>query len=95
MDLYIYYRVACEREQQLRDRASAMQSLLSKRHGVAAELKRRPDAKNGQHTWMEVYRAVPPEFDAILTHAVAEAGLQALIDGERHTEVFMDVSSCA
>jgi hypothetical protein len=72
-----------------------MQSALSKQHGIGAELKRRPDAKNGQHTWMEVYRAVPDKFDAILAHAVSEAGLQSLIEGERHTEVFMDVSSCA
>jgi hypothetical protein len=91
MNLYIYYRVQCERAPQLQQCAVAMQAALLKKHGVAAELQRRHHTQNGQHTWMEIYRAVPDGFDAILAHAVAESGLIPMIDGERHMEFFLDV----
>jgi len=95
MDLYIYYRVRCEDAQVLQARVAAMQSVLSKEHGIAVALKRRSEKKDGRQTWMEVYPAVPQGFEASLAHAVAQAKLDALIDGERHTEYFLDVFSCA
>jgi hypothetical protein len=58
-------------------------------------LKRRPEAKDGRHTWMEVYLAVPDGFDAVLERSVEQAQLARLIDGERHAERFMDAASCA
>ncbi|MBI1890838.1 MAG: DUF4936 family protein [Burkholderiales bacterium] len=93
MNLYIYYRAACDREPELLKRVTSMQANLSKRHGIVAELKRRPQAQNNQHTWMEIYNSVPSGFDAILAHEVVASGVQALIDGERHTEVFIDATS--
>jgi hypothetical protein len=95
MDLYIYYRVRSEHIEALRDRALAMQKSLSGEYGIVSGLKRRPEEKDGRQTWMEVYEAVPENFEAILERAVAQAGLAGLIDGQRNTEYFLDVSSCA
>jgi hypothetical protein len=95
MDMYIYYRVRSDRARDLHGLVRALQADLSQRHGIAAELKRRPDEKNGFHTWMEVYLGTPSGFDAILEQAVAETELAMLIDGERHVEYFLDAASCA
>lgn len=95
MDAYIYYRVRSEHGPQFQARARAMQAELSKNHGIVAELKRRPEAKDGRHTWMEIYHAIPDDFSAILAQALTATRLDLLIDGERHTEYFLDASSCA
>lgn len=94
MDLYIYYRVRSEDAKALQAQAAAMQHALSAEYGIVTGLKRRPETKDNCQTWMEIYEAVPDGFDAILEAAVAKAGLSALIDGQRHTEHFLDVSSC-
>lgn len=95
MDLYIYYRVRCEHAPLLQARVLSMQSSLSAECGIVTALKRRPEEKDGRHTWMEVYLAAPPGFDATLERAVAQAGLADLIEGQRHIEFFMDCSTCA
>lgn len=95
IDLYVYYRVRCEHASLLQARVRAMQSSLSAECGIVTALKRRPEEKDGRHTWMEVYLAAPPGFDAMLERAVAQAGLADVIDGQRHTEFFMDCSTCA
>lgn len=95
MDLYIYYRVAEAQAAALLPQVQAMQAALAGSHGVQVALKRRPDSKDGLQTWMEVYGAVPPAFDRALAQAVVAAGLARHISGERHTEVFVDVSPCA
>jgi len=93
-DLYVYYRVRRDDAARLQAAALAMQASLSHEHGVAAALKRRPEAKDGLHTWMEVYLATPDGFAAHLDHA-AHTHLAALIEGKRHMEVFLDCSACA
>ncbi len=95
MDSYIYYRVPQTQAQTLQTRVAAMQARLSLQYGMTAALKRRPEAKDGYHTWMEVYLAAPESFDTILAQAVVEAELNSLIVGERHTELFLDLSPCA
>jgi hypothetical protein len=95
IDLYVYYRVRCEHAPLLQARVRAMQSSLSAEYGIVTALKRRPEEKDGRHTWMEVYLAAPQEFDALLERAVGQAGLADVIDGQRHTEFFMDCSTCA
>lgn len=95
MDLFIYYRVRRENAAALRAQAAAMQRCLSREYGIVTGLKRRPEEKDGRQTWMEIYQAVPDGFDAILEHAAAQAGLAALIDGQRNTEYFLDVPTCA
>jgi hypothetical protein len=62
---------------------------------VAGQLKRRPEAKDGMQTWMEIYLATDPAFAAALSFAAHEAGLAALTHGERRTEIFTDLTPCA
>lgn len=95
MDLYIYYTVRASLADAFCEQVVRMQSDLAMRYGVITALKRRPVEKDGRHTWMEVYLAVPEGFDSVLEQAVAETKLATLIDGERHTEYFMDASTCA
>jgi hypothetical protein len=94
-DLYIYYRVRSEQAGLLQTKTEAMQRSLSAEYGIVTGLKRRPEAKEGRHTWMEVYLNVPEGFDATIETAVAQAGLAEVIDGPRHTEYFLDFSTCA
>lgn len=95
MDLYIYYRVPVADAELLQRHVTRMQTELTMRHHVAAGLKRRPQAMDGMQTWMEVYADVPAGFEASLSQAVADAGLDHWIAGVRHTEYFQDVSLCA
>jgi hypothetical protein len=95
MDLYIYYRAACAHEHEVRKRVTGMQKALAVQYGVTGALKRRPEPKDGRHTWMEVYAAAPDGFESVLASAVCHAGLAALIEGERHIEFFMDIHPCA
>ncbi len=94
-DLYIYYRVRDELAEAFAPRVQAMQQALCAASGVTAQLKRRPASRDGMQTWMEVYAAASPGFESRLADAVAQAGLAGSIDGERHTEVFTDISPCA
>ena len=94
-DLYIYYQVRMEDAVALSSRVRAMQARLVVEHGVAGQLKRRPEAKDGLQTWMEIYPATLPGFDAVLEAAVAHAALAQLTAGKRHTEFFMDLPTCA
>ncbi len=92
-DLYVYYRVRDDDAAALLPRVAAMQAQLAAVHGVAGQLKRRPGSTDGVQTWMEVYPAAPAGFtDALLD---AASGLAALLAGPRHTEVFVDLKSCA
>jgi hypothetical protein len=94
-DLYIYYRVPDEHAASMAPRVLAMQAGLAAAHGVAGQLKRRPGSADGLQTWMEIYLATVPGFDAALADAVRDASLSNFIDGKRHTEVFTDLSPCA
>jgi len=94
MDLYIYYQVKDADAAPLQAAVAAMQAALAQRHGVVCQLKRRPEAKDGKQTWMEVYSATPTAFAAALDGAVDQAGLSAWIAGPRHTEVFTDLVPC-
>ena len=95
MDLYIYYRARPETTRELQEKVAKVHADLFSSHGITATFKRSAQPKDGQHTWMEVYPAVRSDFTTTLQDAVAQAGLDSLIDGERHTEIFVDVSSCA
>jgi len=94
-DLYIYYRVRDGDAAALAARVFAMQARLASEHEVTAQLKRRPGSADGLQTWMEIYIGTGRAFDAALDAAVQEAALSDLISGERHTEVFTDIDSCA
>jgi len=94
MDLYIYYQVKEADTASLQAAVVSMQAELSRTHGVACQLKRRPEARDGLQTWMEVYTATPAAFAAALGGAVERAGLSAWTSGARHTEVFTDLVPC-
>jgi hypothetical protein len=94
-DLYIYYQVRDEDAAALAPRVRAMQQRLALHHGVAGQLKRRPETEDGLQTWMEIYPATRAGFDAALAAAVADAALAQLTVGKRHTEIFTDLSTCA
>lgn len=95
MDLYIYYRVPSAHGAELEARLAAMQRRLEGEFAVVAELKRRPEEQDGCQTWMEIYRAVPTGFELALERAVAREELARYIDGQRNTEIFVDVRPCA
>jgi hypothetical protein len=92
-DLYIYYRVAEANSAALASKVGAMQQQLGATFGVVGQLKRRPQASGDVQTWMEVYLGTRVGFEQALADAVRDAGLAALIDGERHIEIFTDVLS--
>jgi hypothetical protein len=94
-ELYVYYRVQSDNAAKLQARANYMQAQLARTSGISGFLKRRPDEKDGCHTWMEVYPSGPNGFEERLEAAVKESGLPELIVGERHIEVFEDRSACA
>ena len=95
MDLYVYYKVHAAQTAGLQEAVVAMQSALASAHGVAAQLKRRPQAADGVQTWMEVYPGVAAGFSAALEGAAAKAGLARWISGPRHVEAFEDLPPCA
>jgi len=72
-----------------------MQKNLSNLHGLSFSLKRRVEKNMDYQTWMEIYFSVSDEFADVLGHAVTNAGLLRLIDGERHNEIFVDMPTCA
>ena len=94
-DLYIYYQVRDADVAALSQRVRAMQARLLAGHAIAGQLKRRPEAKDGLQTWMEIYPATGDGFDAALVAAVRDAALAELIAGNRHTEIFTDLPTCA
>jgi hypothetical protein len=94
-EFYVYYRAKVENAALLQARANYMQAQIARTLGIPAFLKRSPIEKDGFHTWMEVYPAIPEGFAERLQSAVQEAGLAELVDGERHIEIFEDRSTCA
>ena len=94
-DCYVYYKGRAEHGAHLRERVASMQQRLHEQLGIACSLKRRPQSKDGFDTWMEVYLAVPEGFEQSLARELLKAKLDELIDGERHLEHFLDLTSCA
>jgi hypothetical protein len=94
IDLYVYYKVRETDAGKLAPRVRALQARFVSR-GIACQLKRRPDSRDGLQTWMEVYSATDDGFPAALESAAQEAGLAEFIQGPRRSEVFMDLPTCA
>ncbi len=87
----MYYKVGKLQSADLGQQIKVMQQTLATTTGVCTLLKRRPETDAGLQTWMEIYLAVPDDFEATLDRAVSAAGLSALIEGSRHLERFMDI----
>lgn len=94
-DLYIYYKVNAMHADALELRLRIMQAELGALTGIYGEIKRRPEARDGLQTWMEVYAGTGEGFDSALFAAEKDAGLAGLIEGERRREVFVDLAPCA
>lgn len=92
--LYIYYQVADSNAAQLLPLVRRMQAALAPACAVGSGLKRRPALDHGVQTWMEIYDGVTPAFDTALAAAVSAAGVNDLIAGHRHTELFTEMPPC-
>jgi len=90
IDLYVYYKVREDLAAALAPRVRAMQAGIAS-DAVKPQLKRRPEARDGLQTWMEIYPSVPDGFAAIVDQAAREAGLDTSIEGPRRSEVFADL----
>jgi hypothetical protein len=93
--LYSYYQVGDDHAAALLPQVRAMQAALATVHGVGTGLKRRPESDNALQTWMEIYTDAGGGFGAALAAASDAAGIDALIHGSRHTEVFTEMPPCA
>jgi hypothetical protein len=93
VDLYVYYKVRLEDAAELAPRVRAMQTgLTGARTGPGGPLlQRRPEARDGLQTWMEVYPGVDEAFGARAEQAFLDAGLAGFIQGPRRSEVFIDL----
>lgn len=95
MDCYIYFKAAAGDEAAVLQQQARLQALLAEACGCSARLQRRPASGEEVQTWMEIYRSVPPDFEAKLAQALAQTGLPDLLLGERHAEYFLDIDPCA
>ena len=96
-ELFVYYRVRS-------DNAAAAHAAVQRLHAqlryddphLSARLLRRPEEENGLQTWMETYAAESGITDAMQARIETSAlALLPLIDGSRHTEVFLACGSSA
>jgi hypothetical protein len=94
-DLYVYYQVTDAVAASLQTVVTAMQAALARSHGVVTGLKRRPESEQGLQTWMEIYTGTRAGFGEQLAAASAAAGIDRLVEGQRHTEVFTEMPPCA
>jgi hypothetical protein len=95
-ELFIYYRSHEDHAAAVQARVHEFQAALRRAHpGLVARLLRRPEVKTGLLTWMETYAIEPmatsSELDDDLQRQIESHAqvLQGLIEGDRHTEVFV------
>jgi len=94
VDLYVYYKVPQAHAVQLEPIVRALQARLAQ-DGVTAQLRRRPESKNGLQTWMEIYPEVDTAFQARLEALAEASGMATLLEGPRRPEVFVEFTACA
>ena len=91
-EVFIYYRV---RGEAAGAALAAVREMHAQLRGefphLAARVLRRPDTDKGLQTWMEIY-AIEGGVDEPLRARIAALALawQALVEGDRHTELFTD-----
>ena len=91
-ELFVYYRADAAHAAALAAAVQRMQAALCAHHaGLAARLLRRPELREGQHTWMETY-TLPAGADAArMADLIEQSAAQALspwLAGPRHVEHF-------
>lgn len=84
---YVYYRVAPAHTTAAAARVDALLRVMAPYCGRPPRRLVRCDDKA---TWMEIYEDIGnwPAFEAALGAALASAGLDTLLDGDRHLECF-------
>lgn len=96
--IFVYYKLAAKRAPRLQQAFAALALPSTSWH---LELMRRVDAgesADGLQTWMEIYRfdgeeqRDPALLRQLIETRTRDTGILALIDGDRHYEVF---ESCA
>jgi hypothetical protein len=99
-ELFIYYRLDPLDAPAAQRAVAAFQADLRTRYPwLRARLLRRPQATDGQETWMETYSADPAMNSTGVTPEVAAqieaaaSALAPLLRGARHTEVFQACAS--
>lgn len=95
-ELFVYYRVRADDAEAALVLVRGLQAALMARHpGLVARLLRRPEETLGLQTWMETYAMAGSGIEPALQAAIdAQAGtLTPLLDGPRHTEVFVACAS--
>lgn len=99
-ELFIYYRLDVADAPAAQAAVTVFQTGLRARHPwLKARLLRRPNATDGQETWMETYAADPALNSTGITPTIAAqieqaaAALAPWLRGVRHTEVFLACAS--
>jgi hypothetical protein len=100
MDCYIYYKAKVENARQVQVCVKRLQTYVvenlwasSDFAMVQPQLQRRPEAIDGLHTWMEIYRNVPAQFEQVVRDATVSSGVFECLIGERRLEYFMDADA--
>lgn len=99
-ELFIYYQLDVADAPAAQRAVAVFQAGLSARYPwLRARLLRRPNATDGQETWMETYAADPALSTTGITPAIATqieqaaAVLAPWLRGVRHAEVFLACAS--
>lgn len=99
-ELFIYYQLDVADAPAAQRAVAVFQAGLSARYPwLRARLLRRPNATDGQETWMETYAADPALSTTGITPAIAAqieraaAVLAPWLRGVRHAEVFLACAS--
>lgn len=88
-ECYVYYRAHRDDEARVLASVGALHDRLRlAQPGLETRLLRRPEAHDGLHTWMEVYRHTMAPLDVAALEAVAEAATAHWRVGDRHVERF-------
>ena len=101
MDLYVYYQAQHGDALAVQSAVASLQEKLRRACTVRCGLKQRPrlnqhrEEREDRDTWMEIYLAVPADFEKTLAAAVSVSDLPRLIVGDRHVEHFLDCLPCA
>jgi hypothetical protein len=100
MDCYIYYKAKVENARHVQVCVKRLQQYVvdnlwasSDFAMTAPQLQRRPEEIDGVHTWMEVYKDVPAQFERIAKDAAIASGILDHVVGERRLEYFIDAEA--
>lgn len=88
-DIYVYYRIHEGAQSVARESVARVFDALRQSVGVVGRLSRRVD---DPLTWLESYQQVPDcaAFESALSRALEGSGLPECVNGERHSEHFVE-----